>query len=128
MTTPTRPTTPATYRIVRHHDRREGTWYDVEGMTADGARWTVKTCDDRQEARETVRHLEAHEARQEARQALAAARAAAARVNDRRLCAGRLPPKAVAELRRFSPSLVADRAAIAAAIRSARSTLARFSV
>lgn len=66
----------------------------------------------------------AAEAAREAYAALAAARAAAARVNDRRLAAGRLPPLAVAELRRYSPSLVADRRAIAHAIRDARRTLA----
>lgn len=118
----TRPTTPATYRIVRHRQAR-GDFWTVEGLAADGARWLVATCDDRREASETVKALESHEARQ----ALAAARAAARHVDDRRFAAGRIPPDAVARLRSLSPSLVADRQAIAAAIRQARATLARFS-
>lgn len=126
-TTPaTRPTTPAVYRVIRHREAR-GEWFEVEGFNAAGHRWIVATCDDRREARETVRQLEAYEARQGAARALAAARAAAGTVNDRRLAAGRIPPDAVARLRRLSPSLVADRLAIAQAIRAARSTLRRFS-
>lgn len=121
---PTPTTSPATYRIIRHREAR-GDWFEVEGLNADGHRWSVAVCDDRHEARETVRHLEAHEASQQARQAIAAARAAARHVDDRRLSAGRLPPDAVARLRAVSPSLVADRAAIAAAIREARATLAK---
>lgn len=125
-TTPTRPTSPAVYRVIRHRQAR-GDYYEVEGFNATGARWIVATCDDRHEARETVRRLEAYEARQGAARALAAARAAAGTVNDRRLSAGRLPPAAVARLRALSPSLVADRLAIAQAIRAARSELRRFS-
>jgi hypothetical protein len=37
-------------------------WFEVEALEADGRRSWVATCDDRQEARELVRHLEAAEA------------------------------------------------------------------
>lgn len=131
MTTPA----PHAYRIVRVADPRSRgacSWYEIEGIAADGSRWHVAVCDSRAEARTMVRNLEAAQAainRREAvaaaRQALADARRAAARVNDRRMAAGRIPPDAVARLRQLSPSLVADRAAIAAAIRTARAELVR---
>jgi len=195
------PTPTHSYRIVRVADPRSRgacCWYEIEGIAASGARWHVATCDDRHEARELVRSIEADDARRaaitgtdrlsnarreaerlqgqrrtiaanagaaewprfrdaaifaggiaanrnhvaaelraaraearqtadDARRALAAARAAAGAVNDRRLSAGRLPPDAVARLRALSPSLVADRLAIAQAIRAARSALRRFS-
>lgn len=110
------------YRIIRHREAR-GEWFEVQGIAADGGRWLVAACDDRREAREFVRQVEAADARRAAADELAAARAAAAAVNDRRLAAGRLPPDAVARLRRLSPSLVADRLAAAQAIRAARKNL-----
>ena len=60
MTTPTK-----TYRIVRIVDPRSGgacSWFEVEGMAADGGRWHVATCDTRTEARELVRQVEAADA------------------------------------------------------------------
>lgn len=123
-------TTPHAYRIVRVADPRSRgacAWYEIEGIAASGERWHVATCDDRREARELVRRIEADDARRAAAAELAAARAAAASVNDRRLSGGRLPPDAVARLRRFSPSLVADRLAAAHTIRAARATLRGFS-
>lgn len=53
------------YRIVRIADPRSRgacAWYEIEGMNAAGDRWHVATCDDRQEARELVRQIEAAEA------------------------------------------------------------------
>lgn len=114
-------TTPATYRAIRHRDAR-GDWFDIEEIHADGTRCYIGSEYDRHEARDTLRRLRRRAA---ARQALDAARQAAGRVNDRRMSAGRIPPDAVARLRRLSPSLVADRAAIAAAIRHARAELVR---
>lgn len=70
MTTPTH-----TYRIVRIADPRSRgacSWYEIEGIAADGSRWHVATCDDRREARELVRQIEAADA---ARSAAAAATA-----------------------------------------------------
>jgi hypothetical protein len=58
--TPHNPTT--VYRIVRIADPRSRgacAWFEVEAIAADGARYHVATCDDRQEARELVRQLEA---------------------------------------------------------------------
>lgn len=127
---------PHAYRIVRVADPRSRgacSWYEIEGIAADGARWHVATCDDRHEARETVRRIEAAEAAvaarsaatDAARQALAAARAAARSVQlYRRAVAGRLGGDSWAVHRDRSASLVADRRAIAAAIREARRTLA----
>lgn len=60
MTTPT-----PTYRIVRIADpRSRGAcyWFEIEGLAADGSRWHVATCDDRREARELVRQIEAADA------------------------------------------------------------------
>jgi len=60
-------TTPAPcYRIVRHRDRREGVWFDVETIAANGGRLFVASLDTREEARELVRQLEAHAARRQA--------------------------------------------------------------
>jgi hypothetical protein len=51
--------TPATaYRIVRHRDRREGVWFDVEYLSPYGGRAIVATVDTRAEARALVRSLE----------------------------------------------------------------------
>jgi len=47
------------YRIIRHRDRREGEWFDVETIAADGSRGHVATLDTRDEARDLVRRLEA---------------------------------------------------------------------
>jgi hypothetical protein len=47
------------YRIIRHRDRREGVWFDVETIAADGSRGHVLTVDTRDEARDIVRRLEA---------------------------------------------------------------------
>jgi len=68
MTTPRptdRPIAPAVYRIIRHREAR-GEWFAVEGMTRDGGRFHVAVCDDRREARELVRRLEADAARRAA--------------------------------------------------------------
>jgi hypothetical protein len=136
MNTP-RPTRPACYRIVRIADPRSRgacAWYEVEGIAADGSRSHVATCDDRREARDLVQRLEAHEARQAAAAAeldarrrsagaaLAAARSAAESLQlYRRAAAAREGSGAawVAHRDRW-PSLVADRAAAAAALRQAR--------
>jgi hypothetical protein len=56
---------PRTYRIVRITDPRSGgacSWFEVEALAADGARWHVATCDTRTEARTMVRQIEAAEA------------------------------------------------------------------
>lgn len=129
----TTPTTPHAYRIVRVADPRSRgacAWYEIEGIDAAGGRWHVATCDDRREARELVRQIEAADAARaaaiaEARTTLAAARQAARRLDDRRGC--KLTPDAIARVRRWVPSLAADRRAIAHAIRAARATLRRFS-
>lgn len=58
-----------TYRIVRVADPRSRgacSWYEIEGIAADGDRWHVATCDDRREARELVRRIEADDARRQA--------------------------------------------------------------
>lgn len=64
--------TPRTYRIVRIADPRSRgacSWYEVEAIAADGARWHVATCDTRTEARELVRQIEAADAARAADQA-----------------------------------------------------------
>jgi len=102
-------------------------WFDVERIDADGRRSWVATVDDRAEARDMIRRLVAHDARQaEAAAALAAARAAAAPFQAaRRHAAARITGDALARVRSWSPSLVADRLAIAQAIRAARSAVRR---
>ena len=50
------------YRIIRIRDpRSRGAcgWYEIEGMNAAGDRWHVATCDDRREARELLKAIEA---------------------------------------------------------------------
>jgi hypothetical protein len=57
------------YRIIRISDPRSRgacSWYEVEGCNAAGHRWHVATCDDRREARELVRSIEAAEAAKQA--------------------------------------------------------------
>lgn len=57
--------TPRTYRIVRIADPRSRgacSWFEVEAIAADGARWHVATCDTRTEARQLVRQIEAADA------------------------------------------------------------------
>jgi hypothetical protein len=50
------------YRIIKISDPRSRgacSWYEVEGCNGAGHRWHVATCDDRREARELVRSIEA---------------------------------------------------------------------
>jgi hypothetical protein len=57
-------TTPAPcYRIIRHRDRREGVWFDVEYLANDGGRAIVATLDTLAEARDLVRRMERANAR-----------------------------------------------------------------
>jgi hypothetical protein len=56
--------TPATaYRIIRHRDRREGVWFDVESLDAAGARTLVASFDSRDDAREYASKAERAAAR-----------------------------------------------------------------
>ena len=50
------------YRVIKISDpRSRGAcyWFEIESVTADGARYHVATCDTREEARELVKALRA---------------------------------------------------------------------
>ena len=50
------------YRVIKISDPRSRGlcyWFEIESVTADGARYHVATCDTRQEARELVKALRA---------------------------------------------------------------------
>lgn len=79
------PTPAPCYRIVRHRDRREGVWFDVESLDAAGRRAIVATLDTRDEARDLVRRLDMRAARFAAAvRSLAEFRDTAARLQDKR--------------------------------------------
>lgn len=69
----TTPLAPYGHRIIRIADPRSRgacSWYEIERVYADGRRSIVAVCDDRREARELVRQIEAAEAARQAEAAI----------------------------------------------------------